>query len=215
MKRKVLICFDMDNTLILADRVHVAAYNQAFVKNGLSKVAPAVLKKKFGRLSRTLVQELFPRISAAKLKQVVADHDHLVVVDTKKYARVIPGVKPALRRLKKRYQLGLLTNCAHIEILPVLMAAGLDPGLFDVILGNDDVPRGKPWPDEILKAKRLAHLKAAYMVGDTYFDILAGKRAKAKTIGVLTGNQPKALLQRYKPDLILRSVADLPKALGC
>jgi phosphoglycolate phosphatase-like HAD superfamily hydrolase len=51
------------------------------------------------------------------------------------------------------------------------------------------------------------------MVGDTIYDIMAGKRAGVKVISVLTGTQSRSLLKAYKPDVILRSAADVARYL--
>ena len=51
------------------------------------------------------------------------------------------------------------------------------------------------------------------MIGDTTVDILAGKRAGAQTVGVLSGfGEEKELIEKGA-DLIIDSVADLPKIL--
>ena len=51
------------------------------------------------------------------------------------------------------------------------------------------------------------------MIGDSIFDIQAGKAAKFKTVAVLTGNDSKAKLKKEKPNYILKSIKDLPKII--
>jgi len=51
------------------------------------------------------------------------------------------------------------------------------------------------------------------MIGDSIYDMLAGKRANVKTIGVLTGHYPRMLLKKQGADYIIKSVNKLPQLL--
>ncbi len=205
-----VICFDMDNTLIDADKIHVVAFNKAFKKNNLKAIKAEKLKKLFGKLGTLILKELFPSLDYKKIKKVLLDHDEYVYTETKKYAKPFQGVPQTLRRLKKEYKLAVISNCKHKEIIQILDAARLDKKLFDIVIGNDDVKHGKPWPDEILKAEKLVHVNAGYMVGDTIYDVIAGKKAGVRTIAVLTGNHTRKMLQQYKPDYIIKNLKELP-----
>jgi HAD superfamily hydrolase (TIGR01549 family) len=210
---KEIICFDMDNTLIDANKLHMTAFNKAFKQNNLKMPKSQRLKKQFGKLGVLIMKDLFPWMSYEEARKVLADHDHYVYTETKKYAKPFKGVKETLKKLKKDYKLAVISNCKHKEIVQILDAARLDRKLFNIIIGNDDVKYGKPWPDEILKAEKLTHVKAGYIVGDTIYDIMAGKKAKVKTIAVLTGNQTRRMLQKYKPDYIITSLTQLPRVI--
>ncbi len=210
----VLICFDLDNTLVHADDMHVKAFNKSFVKNNLPKVKSSELKKLFGRIGVVIIKTLFPEITLNLAKKIVHDHNRLIVKGMAKEAKPIKGVKTVLRKLKKQgYKLALLSNCSHIEIDAILKAVKIDKSLFNIIIGSNDVTKPKPWPDEILKAKRLLNAKTVYMVGDTIYDIEAGKKANAKTVAVLTGTHSINMLKKSKPDYILKSAADLSKII--
>jgi len=210
----VLVCFDMDNTLVRADAIHIAAFNMAFKDHRLPKVPAKELKKRFGVVAKYLVKDLFPHLSLREAEKVVKTHDKYVVTKTAKKVKVIRGAKGALAYLKaKGYKLCLLSNCKHKEIEATMKHAGIPLEIFTVILGNDEVKRGKPHPDVLLKAKRLAGAKFGYMVGDTIYDIEAGKKAGFKTIAVLTGNHTRKMLKAHHPDYILKSVAEIKKIL--
>lgn len=208
-----LICFDMDHTLVRANKTHIIAFNKAFQKNNLPKIKSKKLKKTFGLVGKKVVKKFFPELSAKQAKKVLDDHDNLVIKETKKYSIPFFGVKRILKKLSKSYKLALVSNCKHKEMIAILKAAGIDKKLFSVIIGNDDVKHGKPYPDEILKAEKLTHLNAEYMVGDSIYDVIAGKGAKAKTIAVITGNHSKKELKKYKPDYIISSLRQLPRIL--
>ena len=50
--------------------------------------------------------------------------------------------------------------------------------------------------------------KKAWMIGDTGYDIQAGKKLSIKTAAVLTGFLNKKVLMDYQPDLILDNITD-------
>ena len=203
----------MDNTLLKSNKVHIKAYQKAFEKNHLRKVSTKSIIKQFGLTGEILIKNLYPELTREQVKHIVKDHDNFVVKETYKYAKPIRGVKKALKKLKEKYKIAILTNCKHKEILPILKGAGIDKSLFNYTIGNDDVNRGKPSPDEIFKAQKLAHEKADYMVGDSIYDIMAAKKAKVKCIAVQTGDHTKKMLKREQPFLILKSIRSLPRKL--
>ena len=211
--KKELICFDMDNTLLKSNPVHIKAFQKAFKHNGLPKITNKKLISKFGLPGEILVKELYPMLTKKEVKKVVKDHDDFVVKKTYKYAKPINGAKKTLKELKKHYKIAILTNCKHKEIIPILKGAGINRKLFNFVIGNDDVKHGKPFPDELFKAEKLAHEKASYMIGDSIYDIKAARKAKVNGIAVLTGDHSRALLQKQKPKAILRSIKQLPKYL--
>lgn len=211
----VLLCFDMDNTLLRSNKVHIEAFNQAFVKFGLKKVKAEKLVEHFGKVGILVAMSVYPFLQEREAFKILHEHNRLVINKTSKYARQISGADAALKKLKKEgFKLALLTNCSHEEIKALLTHARIDAKSFSLFVGSDDVRHGKPWPDEILKAKSVLHAHTVYMVGDSIYDVMTGKKAKVKTIAVLTGDFSRRQLIEEKPDYILKSVADVPKLMG-
>jgi len=209
-----VICFDMDNTLIHSDKCHIEAYNKAFVKNGIDKLKSGKIKKALvGETHLQVIKSLFPHMKGRMVLKIRKDHNYFLRKKTYKYAKKIDGVAEALKKLEKKYELSLISNCTKKEIFALLKGAGIDKNLFDAMVGIDDVAHGKPYPDEMIKTERLLHQNVKYMVGDSIHDILIGKRMGVITIGVLTGNTSKNKLLKYRPDYILKSVKYLPKLI--
>ena len=210
----VLLCFDMDNTLLKSNKAHVEAFNKAFALHGLKKVKAVKLIKHFGKVGYLVIKAIYPKLSDDKIHSILEWHNRFVVEETSKYAKQITGADKALKQLDKEgYKLALLTNCSHGEINEMLKSANIDINSFDAAIGANDVKHGKPWPDEIIKAKKVLHAHTVYMIGDSIYDVRTGKKAKVNTISVLTGDFSKRQLLREKPDYILRSVADVPKLM--
>ncbi|MFH1065230.1 MAG: HAD family hydrolase [Nanoarchaeota archaeon] len=210
----VLLCFDMDNTLLKSNKVHIEAFNRAFVKFGLKKVKAEKLVEHFGKVGILVAMSVYPFLQEKEALRILHEHNRLVVAKTAKYAKQIKGADKALKKLKKDgFKLALLTNCSHTEIKSLLKHAHIDAKSFSLFVGSDDVNHGKPWPDEILKAKSSLHAHTVYMVGDSIYDVMTGKKAKVKTIAVLTGDFSRRQLLKQKPDYILKSVADVPELI--
>ena len=208
-----LICFDLDNTLINSDRAHYRAYNIALRKLGFKKFSYANMVKHFGAPKIEIAKILTSSDDKKVIDNITELHEKLLVREAKKDARKIAGAENVLKVLKGRYEIGLLSNNSHHNILQLLKSVKIDKNLFNVIVGNDDVRYSKPYPDEILKAEKLLHLKASYMVGDSVYDIIAGKKAGVKTMAVLTGHFSKNALKRYNPDYIIKTLKGIIRIL--
>ena len=208
-----LICFDLDNTLVYSDKCHVIAYDYALKKLKLKLPKTEFLKSLFGMPHQFIIKIIAPGLSEEKANKLVNLHDDMLIKKTYKYAKQIPMVTKTLKLLKRDYDLALLSNSSHKNILFLLKGSKIDRKLFKVIIGNDDVKHAKPWPDEIFKAEKLEHHKADFMVGDSIYDVIAGKKAKVKTIAVLTGHYSKMLLKKQDADHIINGIRELPKLL--
>lgn len=84
-------------------------------------------------------------------------------------------------------------------------------GVFDTVIGLDDVSNPKPDPEPILLAlKRLgADKEEALMIGDNYHDIVGGQNAGVQTAGVAWSAKGEEFLQKYNPDHMLQHISDL------
>src|SRR3989344_3368491 len=196
-----VICFDMDNTLIHSDKCHIEAYNKAFVKNGLKKLKDSKIKKALtGETHFQVIRKLFPNMNKKDVLEIKRLHDYYVRKET-------------LKKLKKNYDLCLVSNCTKGEITALLKGTGIDKKLFKSLVGSDEVKHGKPHPDEIIKTERILHENVNYVVGDSIHDIKVGKKMGVATIGVLTGNTSKSKMLKEKPDFILKSVKQMIKLM--
>ncbi len=209
-----LICFDLDNTLVKSDKAQAVAYNKALTLLGFRPKNPKFLASKFGRPREEIAHMLLPKASQQTRAKLIKLHNKYLVNETYKYVSPIRKVVPTLKKLKKQYKLAILSNNTHKNILCLLKGAKINKNLFDLIIGHDQVRHSKPYPDEILKAEKLMHHRADYMVGDTVYDIIAGKKAKVPVISVTTGPHDKKKLAKYKPLTILKDISYLPKFLN-
>jgi len=126
-------------------------------------------------------------------------------------AVLLLGTLETLQALKAQgFKTALATTDSHRRAQESLNKLKIN-AYFDVVLGAEDVERGKPAPDMILKAFKLTRCspRDAVMVGDSCTDMLMGKNAGVKVcIGVLSGPTSREKLERVA-DIVVPSVASL------
>jgi phosphoglycolate phosphatase-like HAD superfamily hydrolase len=84
-----------------------------------------------------------------------------------------------------------------------------------IVITRDEVAHAKPDPDLFLAAAvRLgADIHAAIVVGDSIWDLLAARRARALAVGVLSGGYGQEELERAGAYRVYQDPADLLRHL--
>ncbi len=128
-----------------------------------------------------------------------------------KEASFFPSVKPLLKKLKKKYDLFIVSHNKTEAIIEHLEKEGLY-NFFKGIYGSDKIPVQKPDPMALqppLENYEKRHREDFLMVGDMPSDIIAGREAGMWTIGVASGVSKKEVLIESQPDLLISSLAEL------
>ena len=123
-------------------------------------------------------------------------------------------LKPLLKRFKdNNIRLGVATNDGINPALAHLKSANvLD--LFDLVIGSDSGFGSKPGEGMLLEFCKRFNLDCSdvFMVGDSIHDLLAGKAANMRTIGVLTGIAKRDELMKYT-NIVLNHIGEIPDFL--
>lgn len=125
------------------------------------------------------------------------------------------GVTETFQKLKEQgIKVGLDTGFSRKIIQPLLSRLGWEQkGLIDYSVTSDEVSRGRPYPDLILKLMRQAGITEArrvMKVGDTASDIQEGKAAGCGiTVGITTGAFTAAELMKEDPTYLARSASEI------
>ncbi len=111
------------------------------------------------------------------------------------YTNTYPQVKETLSKIEA-YKKAVISNKREVLSKKVLEGLGLLK-FFDVVLGSDSVSERKPSPVPIFELlKRFGVSKdEAVIIGDSNYDIEAGKAAGIKTIAVTYGYRSRELLK--------------------
>jgi len=205
----MIICFDLDGTLVNSEDWVMDAWKVAFRKNNLD-----LKEKKFidnwGIDSKPLLKKILSSLDEEKRKKLNRDF-HIQRVKSIKKVKLYKNAKKVLKELSKKYSLALVSNNSHSMINRILKESKIDKKLFKVIIGDDDVLKPKPFPNEIKKAERELGKKATFMIGDTKQDILAAKKAKIKSIIIKNAPIPKKQIK--DADYIVKDIKDIVKII--
>ncbi|HEX9001585.1 MAG TPA: HAD-IA family hydrolase [Blastocatellia bacterium] len=129
--------------------------------------------------------------------------------------RVYPEVLETLSRLDCCSK-AIVTNKPYDFTIALLEGIGLLPH-FDVVLGGDSLPERKPSPMMPLEAARRCGVSpsACLMVGDTKFDVAAGKAAGMKTCGYIPGFRGRTELAEAGADFLIERFSELEVLVEC
>lgn len=132
-------------------------------------------------------------------------HDELV--------RAFPGIPETLARLAERdVPLAVVTSKRREMALRTLDRCGID-GFFEHVVCADDVERGKPDPEPVLSALSRLGLSPGVdvlFVGDSTFDLRAGRGAGVSTGAALWGPIERSVLAEEKPHHWLERPDEIP-----
>ena len=204
------VVFDLDGVIIDTEEVweevrrgYVAEFGRVFLPDTQDRM----MGMSTGEWSRHLADEVgVPRTP----EQVAADVLGRMAERYRTSLPLIPGSVETVRRLGRRFTLGLASSSARILIDQVLETAGLT-GEFRVTLSTEEVPRGKPAPDVYLAAVEKLGLTPAVCaaVEDSSNGLRAAAAAGLAVVAVPHGVYPPAADALAGATLVVDDLAEL------
>ncbi|NJD56335.1 MAG: HAD-IA family hydrolase [Nitrospirae bacterium] len=206
-----LIIFDLDGTLVDSSVDLTNALNYAIEPYDIDRLT---VQKTIGLVGEGITRLIEKLLGPGRenIRQEVMDRfmdyysAHLV-----DFTRPYAGVPETLALLRP-YRKAVISNKRESLSKKVLQELGLLES-FDAVLGSDSVGEKKPSPRPLLKVMEMFSCGAAetVIVGDSNFDIEAGKAAGIRTIAVSYGFREVGLLQQA--DRIIAHIQELPPVL--
>jgi putative hydrolase of the HAD superfamily len=131
-----------------------------------------------------------------------------------KYVRIDAEAESTLKKLKRTYRLGMISNFAIPECVLKLLKAGKIDELFDVIVISGAVNRRKPHEEIFRSTLKLMNLKAyeAVFVGDTIDADIEGAKAVGMS-AVYIERRVQTLSKKYLPNKTIKRLSELPNAV--
>jgi HAD superfamily hydrolase (TIGR01509 family) len=191
--------FDLDGTLVDSVYQHVLAWREALEQAGM-QLAVWRIHRRIGMSGGLLVNALLRETGRAITAE---DAEHLQHLHAAAYERQVgtvrplPGAKELLTHLSKadvRY--AIATSGRRESATPVLNLLGVPSDV--PVITRDQVRYAKPDPHLFLAAARRlgVALENSIVVGDSVWDLLAARRARALSIGLLSGGYGQEELER-------------------
>ena len=204
------VIFDLDGVLIASEEVW-------------DEVRAAYVRERGGRYDET-VQRAMMGMSSLEWSRYLREHagvpDEPEAINAEVVRRMleryreelplIPGALEAVRRVAKRFRIGLASSSNRELIDAVLEAAGL-VGLFAATVSSEEVARGKPAPDVYLEAARRlgASPERCGAVEDSHGGIRSAKAAGMFVVALPNPAYPPDDEALEAADVVLRSIEEL------
>jgi HAD superfamily hydrolase (TIGR01509 family) len=150
-----------------------------------------------GLFTHALLRETGRAIDAALVDRVQQRHAEAYAARSGAI-RPLRGARELLAHLTEAgVPWAIATSSRMATAAPTLAALGVDPARTPVVT-RDEVRHAKPDPDLfIAAAERLgADIADAVVVGDSIWDLLAARRARALGVGLLSGGYGEEELER-------------------
>jgi len=208
--------FDLDGTLIDSVYQHVLAWREALEAGGINLAVWRIHRQigmSGGLFVNALARETGRDVSAEEAERIHEVHSEAF----KRYAsqvRALPGAPELLAYLTKAgVPWAIATSGRH-------KSASLSLGLLGVgedipLITRDMVRHAKPDPDLFLAAaeKLGVSISDSVVVGDSVWDLLAARRARALSVGLLSGGYGREELERAGAYRVYNDPADLLRHL--
>ncbi len=203
------VLFDFDGTLAdTFDIIHFAF--QGIYKEFLNRtVTKQDIVALFGPPEDIIIEKEFA--SHGDIKPVLKHYYDLYHRHHPEYSQARPEMLDLMRLLKKRnLKVGIVTGKGD-KSLQISLRHLFPEITFDVTVAGDQVQSPKPHPEGLAKALQVTGCtpEEAVFIGDSDFDIHAGKAIGMYTIGVTWFDPEREFQFSEQPDVLLHSVADL------
>ncbi len=212
-RQQTAFLFDLDGTLVDSVYQHVLAWRQALEAEGIELSVWRIHRKigmSGGLFTNMLLRETGLTIDAeriARLRRHHAEAYRRLAVDV----RPLPGAQELLAFLTDAGIPWAIATSGRMETAgPVLERLGIDLSRTPVVT-RDQVRYAKPDPDLFLAAaERLGvPVENTSVVGDSVWDMLAARRARALGIGLLSGGYGLEELERASAYRVYEDPADM------
>lgn len=216
MRTDQAFLFDLDGTLVDSVYQHVLAWQEALDQAGIEVSVWRIHRKvgmSGGLFANALLRETGRPVSSE-------DASHLRRLHAEAYkrrsgqVRLLPGARELLSLLSELDVPWAIATSGYRETAgPALELLGVRPEV--PVITRDVVDRAKPDPDLFLAAAaRLGvQIGNAVVVGDSVWDMLAARRARALGVGLFSGGYGQEELERAGAYRVYEDPADLLRHL--
>lgn len=202
------VFFDLDGTVIDTNALILESFRHTFRTKLHLDIPDETIYSFFGEPLHTTLSRYEGNVEELLTTYRTFNHAHH---DT--MVRPFEGTEETLKELKAMgLLLGIITSKRRM-----LAERGLEffriRQYFDVVITPEDTEEHKPTAAPLLKACEVLGVtdpRETIMVGDSTFDLLCGKNAEAKTVGVSYSKISLEILKAVGPDVMVDSLSEIP-----
>ncbi len=224
-----LVIFDLDGTLVDSSVDITNALNYALEPYSLEPLSVVDTIQMIGEGISRLIEKIVDQRGSGILPAAAAEFSGSpqrlldIRADVKSrfleyysehildYTREYPGVRETLEQLGA-FEKAVISNKMESLSKKVLHGLGLSK-YFIVVLGSDTTPEKKPSPLPVLKVLSDLRIRPdeAMIVGDSNYDVDAGKAAGITTVAVTYGYRQRDVISHA--DYLIDRMTDLTQLL--
>ena len=182
------VLFDVDGTLIDSNDAHAESFSRAFVEHGF-RVAPADVRPLVGMGADKVLERLAGLSDASETGQAISRRKKDIFSSLLRDLQPTRGARSLVQYLRDLgINVAVATSASEEEMHAILRQAQLDD-LFQAHANKDDAEESKPDPDIVHAAiaRAGARPESTVMIGDTPYDVEAGRRAGIGVIALRCG----------------------------
>ncbi|MBX6365440.1 MAG: HAD family hydrolase [Gemmatimonadetes bacterium] len=205
--------FDLDGTLVDSVYQHVLAWREALEEAGIELAVWRIHRRigmSGGLFVNALLREIGGTVTDEWVRRIQASHA-AAYARMASQVRALPGARELLAYLDEARVPWAIATSGHIDTArATLELLGVDP-TGPRIVTRDQVRRAKPDPDLFIAAAERLGMAAAdvTVVGDSVWDLLAARRARALGVGLLCGGYGQEELETAGAYRVYQDPADL------
>jgi len=203
---------DIDGTLVDTNYQHAVAWYRAFRAHGFV-VQLWRIHRHIGMGGDQLVAALVGEDADERHGDGIRDAEKQAYMALIDEVAPIEGARELIVELKERGHSVVLASSAKADEVEHYLDLLVVRDVVDAWTSSADVERTKPEPDLVLAALDAAGEDDAVMVGDSTWDCRAAKRAKIKSIGVLSGGFSDKELLEAGASTVYESIVELRRDL--
>jgi HAD superfamily hydrolase (TIGR01549 family) len=212
-REQTAFLFDLDGTLVDSVYQHVLAWHDALEQEGISLSVWRIHRKigmSGGLFTNMLLRETGLDLTPQRIERLQRAHAEAYKRVSHR-VRPLPGAHELVTVLSTlEIPWAIATSGRMATAGPVLETLGVDLRRVPVVT-RDEVRFAKPDPDLFLAAalKLGIDIETASVVGDSVWDMLAARRARALGIGLLSGGYGMEELERAGAYRVYQDPAEL------
>lgn len=184
---------DMDGTIVYYHDRFYTIYRDAYLEIGeipLSKEEWLKMRRSGTKCYPKGIHEKISPIFEKKFE----DFEYL------KQDKIVPGMDKVVNTLQKKYPIKIVSFRSNNENLKKQLSL---LGIHNVETIIQGYSAGTPCDEKTRMIQRVIPNPSGYIIGDTSYEIIAGKNLGLKTISVTYGDQSREYLETFKPDYIV------------
>lgn len=216
-RKKPVVIFDLDGTLIDSNQCVINSFKEVFKKNCPDLVLSEDDCANF--LGPTL-QESFkkhcPNATDEEIEEMVEQYRQINTAIHKDYVKAMPNAKELLDYLKENgYTIAIASSKKTDTVKMGLQVSGLE-GYFETIVGIEQVYNHKPDKECLIKVLKQVsgEFTNAVYIGDSASDIVCAKNAGCYSIGYTSNKLLVDKLKASQPNALVDDLIEVKDILN-